>query len=49
MKRTDVLGLLLAVLTFAASILVTQRVFEGTPHIEDEMAYVWQAQVLVRL
>ncbi len=49
MKRTDVLALFIAVLTLASSLLVTQRVFEETPYIEDEMAYVWQAQVLARL
>ena len=26
--------------------LVTQRIFEGIPHIEDEVAYVWQARAL---
>ncbi len=26
--------------------MVTQRVFEGIPHIEDEIAYVWQAKAL---
>jgi len=29
-----------------SSALVTQRVFEGIPHIEDEIAYVWQAKAL---
>ncbi len=27
---------------------VTVKVFEAVPHIEDEMAYVWQAQVMAR-
>ncbi len=27
---------------------VTLRIFEAVPHIEDEMAYVWQAQVMAR-
>ncbi len=29
-----------------ASAVVTQRIFEGIPHIEDEIAYVWQARAL---
>ncbi|OGO27123.1 MAG: hypothetical protein A2136_11005 [Chloroflexi bacterium RBG_16_54_11] len=29
-----------------SSAWVTQRVFEGIPHIEDEVAYVWQARAL---
>lgn len=28
------------------SAVVTQRVFEGIPHIEDEVGYVWQAKAL---
>jgi 4-amino-4-deoxy-L-arabinose transferase-like glycosyltransferase len=42
----DIIALLLAVAGFLASALVTQRVFEGIPHIEDEIAYVWQAKAL---
>lgn len=42
----DILALFLALLGFLASALVTQRVYEGIPHIEDEIAYVWQAKVL---
>jgi hypothetical protein len=42
----DILALFLTLLGFLASALVTQRVFEGIPHIEDEVAYVWQAKVL---
>jgi 4-amino-4-deoxy-L-arabinose transferase-like glycosyltransferase len=45
-SRADVLALLLAVAGFLASALVTQRIFEGIPHIEDEVAYVWQAKAL---
>ena len=42
----DILAFFLAVVGFLASALVTQRVFEGIPHIEDEVAYVWQAKAL---
>ena len=31
---------------FLASALVTQRVFEAIPHIEDEIAYIWQAKAM---
>jgi hypothetical protein len=45
--RADIIALILAVVGFLASALVTQRVFEAIPHIEDEVAYVWQAKALV--
>jgi hypothetical protein len=45
--RADILAFLLAFAGFLASALVTQRVFEGVPHIEDEIAYVWQARALI--
>lgn len=45
--RADLFALLLAVAGFLASALVTQRVFEAIPHIEDEIAYVWQAKALI--
>jgi hypothetical protein len=43
----DILAFLLAIAGFLASAQVTQRVFEGIPHIEDEIAYVWQAKAFV--
>lgn len=48
MTRTDRLALLLAFLTLAAVFLVTTLVFEGLPHLEDEFAYIWQAQTISR-
>jgi hypothetical protein len=42
----DLLALLLAVAGFIASVWITQHIFEGIPHIEDEIAYVWQAKAL---
>ena len=42
----DLIAFLLAVAGFVASAVVTQRVFEAIPHIEDEIAYVWQARAL---
>jgi hypothetical protein len=48
MKRNTLLALLLSLLAIAASYLVEERIFERIPHIEDEMAFVWQAQVYAR-
>jgi hypothetical protein len=45
--RADTLAFLLAIAGFLASAVVTQRVFEGIPHIEDEIAYVWQAKAII--
>ena len=44
--RADIFALILALAGFLASAIVTQRVFEAIPHIEDEIAYVWQAKAL---
>ncbi|MRR32261.1 hypothetical protein EG834_18475, partial [bacterium] len=46
MTRVDRLALLLTILTLAAVFLVTNQVFEGLPHLEDEYAYIWQAQTI---
>jgi hypothetical protein len=42
------LGLLLSLLAVAAAYVVADRVFERLAHLEDEEAFVWQAQVLAR-
>ncbi|MFQ3646379.1 MAG: hypothetical protein SNJ54_06095 [Anaerolineae bacterium] len=36
---------LLCALAFGLSLLVSDRVFEGLPHLEDEVAYLFQARV----
>ncbi len=46
MSRIDALVILLSLIAVLATGLVTERVFEGVPHIEDEIAYVWQADVI---
>ncbi|MFM8321143.1 MAG: glycosyltransferase family 39 protein [Chloroflexota bacterium] len=46
MSRVDRVALLLSLLAVLAGAWVHWRVFEGLPHIEDEMAYVWQAQAI---
>jgi hypothetical protein len=45
--RHNIIALFLALAGFIASALVTQRIFEAVPHIEDEIAYVWQAKALI--
>jgi len=46
MSRSDRFALLLSLLAVWVSYTITVRVFESMPHIEDEMAYVWQAQAI---
>lgn len=48
MTRADRLALLTSLLAVLVSYWVTERVFEAMPHIEDEIAYVWQAQVIAK-
>jgi 4-amino-4-deoxy-L-arabinose transferase-like glycosyltransferase len=43
----DLIALALAVIGVFTSAWVTQNIFEGVPHIEDEIAYVWQAKALL--
>ncbi len=46
MSRADKIALLLSLLAIAAAWLVADRVFERVPHLEDEIAYVWQARLM---
>lgn len=46
MSRPDRIALLLSLLAVLVTYLVTERIFEGIPHLEDEVAYVWQAEAL---
>lgn len=48
MSRIDRLALAFSLLAMALAYAVTAQVFEGMAHLEDEMAYVWQAQVIAR-
>ena len=48
MSRADRIALLFSLLAALASYLVSDLVFEQMAHIEDEMAYVWQAEAIVR-
>jgi hypothetical protein len=48
MRRVGLIAFLLSLSGVLAAYLVADRVFERVPHVEDEMAYVWQAEVLAR-
>ncbi len=43
-RRVELIAFLLSLAAVIAAGLITQQVFEGVPHVEDEMAYVWQAR-----
>jgi len=42
------LVVLFGLMAFSASLWLSIKVLEGLPHIEDEMAYDWQARVIAR-
>ncbi|MCB9136160.1 MAG: hypothetical protein H6636_12085 [Anaerolineales bacterium] len=46
MSRTDKLALLLSIVAIFAAWGVARKVFENIPHLEDELAYVWQAKLM---
>jgi len=48
MSRIDRIALFISIVAIAVAYLVSVRVYQQMPHIEDEMAYVWQAQVLAQ-
>lgn len=48
MLRADRIALLLSLIAALVTYFVADRVFERMPHIEDEMAYVWQAQAMAK-
>jgi len=48
MNRFDRIALVISLIAIAAAYFVSVRVYEQMPHIEDEMAYVWQARVLAQ-
>jgi hypothetical protein len=45
-SKTDLLAILISILAVLAALWVHVQVFESMAHIEDEMAYLWQAQVI---
>lgn len=46
LSRADRIALLLSLIAVLAAFIVADRVFEHMPHLEDEIAYVWQAQAI---
>jgi len=46
MSRADQLAIFLSLLAILLAGLVTYYIFEGIPHLEDELAYVWQGRLL---
>jgi len=51
MRRDSLANLLaawLALLTLACSLRIASQVYEGLPHIEDEFANLWQAEVMAQ-
>ena len=46
MSPYSLFALLISILGVVAAGVINARVFDGIPHIEDEMAYVWQAQAI---
>lgn len=46
MSRSDRIAVLLSLLAILAAYWVQERIFEHMAHLEDEMAYVWQAQAI---
>ncbi len=46
LNSADILALLLCGVAFLATSLIGKNVYEEIPHIEDEIAYVWQAEAI---
>ena len=46
MTRADKVALLFSLLAFLAAFWIANNVFEDMAHLEDEFAYIWQAQVI---
>jgi hypothetical protein len=46
MSRTDRAALVISLITVLVTYYVTKTYFEAIPHLEDEIAYVWQARVI---
>ncbi|MBC8507458.1 MAG: glycosyltransferase family 39 protein [Anaerolineales bacterium] len=46
MSRYDRIALFLSILAFIITAWISTNIFQGLPHLEDEYAYVWQAQAI---
>ncbi len=45
-SKANLIAFILSLLAFIAAFWVHDQIFERMAHLEDEMAYVWQAQVI---
>jgi hypothetical protein len=45
-KRTEFLAVILAILGTISSVWTSHSVYESLPHLEDEFAFLWQAEVM---
>ncbi len=48
MRKAGWIALLFSIAGVLAAYWMTEKVFEALPHVEDEMAYTWQAAVYAR-
>ncbi len=48
MSRADRLAILISLLGVLMAVFITDHIFERMAHLEDEIAYVWQAQAISR-
>ncbi|HWQ84367.1 MAG TPA: glycosyltransferase family 39 protein, partial [Anaerolineales bacterium] len=48
MSRADRIAILLSLIAVVAAYFIAERIFEQIPHLEDEMAYVWQSKAFAR-
>lgn len=48
MDRPDRIALVLSLLAILVTYYVTEKIFEGIPHLEDEIAYVWQGDAIAQ-
>src|SRR4030042_3522674 len=48
MTRADKIALVISLLAVIITAWISFYIFEGIPHLEDEFAYLWQAQVIAR-
>ncbi len=46
MSRAEKIALIISFLAVIAAAWISHNIFEGIPHLEDEYAYLWQAQVI---
>ncbi len=48
LSLSDRLVLIICAAVFFGTLSISNRVFDQMPHLEDEFAYVWQAEVAAR-